>query len=91
MIKAEPKTILHFIWSYFDVLRELFDTQSKDGLIRKEALALILERNKRDIKSQLIEYKILRNINEDFELRDVYYKLIEFILFEFRTLLPEEI
>lgn len=91
MIKAEPKTILHFIWSYFDVLRELFDTQSKDGLIRKEALALILERNKRDIKSQLIEYKILRNINEDFELRDVYYKLIEFILFEFRPLLPEEI
>lgn len=91
MIKAEPKTILHFIWSYFDVLRELFDTQSKDGLIRKEALALILERNKRDFKSQLIEYKILRNINEDFELRDVYYKLIEFILFEFRPLLPEEI
>lgn len=91
MIKAEPKTILHFIWSYFDVLRELFDTQSKDGLIRKEMLALILERNKRDIKSQLVEYKILRNINEDFELRDVYYKLIEFILFEFRPLLPEEI
>lgn len=91
MIKAEPKTILYFIWSYFDVLRELFDTQSQEGIIRKEALSLILERNKRDIKSQLIEYKILRNINDDFELRDVYYKLIEFILFEFRPLLPEEI
>jgi hypothetical protein len=91
MIKAEPKTILYFIWSYFDVLRELFDTQSQEGIIRKEALSLILERNKRDIKSQLIEYKILRSINDDFELRDVYYKLIEFILFEFRPLLPEEI
>lgn len=91
MIKAEPKTILYFIWSYFDVFRELFDTQSQEGIIRKEALSLILERNKRDIKSQLIEYKILRNINDDFELRDVYYKLIEFILFEFRPLLPEEI
>ncbi|MBL7847291.1 MAG: hypothetical protein JNL40_07475 [Cyclobacteriaceae bacterium] len=91
MIKAEPKTILHFVWSYFDVLRELFDVQSQDGLIRKEMLEIILERNKRDIKSQLIEYKILRNTNDDFELRDVYYKLIEFILFEFRPLLPEEI
>jgi hypothetical protein len=91
MSKAEPKTILHFIWSYFDVLRELFDTQSKDGIIRNEALAIILERNRRDIKSQLIEYKILRPVDQDFELRDVYYKLIEFLLFEFRPLLPEEI
>lgn len=91
MIKAEPKTILHFIWSYFDLLRELFDIQVKDGLIRKEALTLVIDRSKRDIKSQLIEYKILRNVNDDYELRDVYYKLIEFILFEFRPLLPEEI
>lgn len=91
MIKAEPKTILHFIWSYFDVLRELFDVQNKDGIIRKETLAQIIEINKRDIRNQLIEYKILRSTNDDFELRDVYYKLIEFILFEFRPLLPEEI
>jgi hypothetical protein len=91
MIKAEPKTILHFIWSYFDVLRELFDAQNKDGIIRKETLAQIIEINKKDIKNQLIEYKILRSTNDDFELRDVYHKLIEFILFEFRPLLPEEI
>ncbi|MBX2961952.1 MAG: hypothetical protein KF687_05520 [Cyclobacteriaceae bacterium] len=91
MIKAEPKTILHFMWSYFDVLRELFDVQHKDGLIRKETLATILQRNKRDIKPQLIEYKLLRKVSDDYELRDVYYKLIEFVLFEFRPLLPEEI
>lgn len=91
MNKAEPKTILHFIWSYFDVLRDLFDAQNKDGIIRKETLGQIIEINKRDIRNQLIEYKILRSINDDFELRDVYYKLIEFILFEFRPLLPEEI
>ncbi|HMV07480.1 MAG TPA: hypothetical protein PKL56_11815 [Cyclobacteriaceae bacterium] len=91
MIKAEPKTILYFIWNYFDIVRDLFDTQSKEGIIRKELLEIILEKNKKDIKSQLIEYKILRNINDDFELRDVYYKLVEFILLEFRPLLPEEI
>lgn len=91
MIKAEPKTILYFIWNYFDVVRDLFDTQSKEGLIRKEALELILEKGRKDIKTQLIDYKILRRINDDYELRDVYYKLVEFVLLEFRPLLPEEI
>lgn len=91
MNKAEPKSILYFIWNYFEVVRDLFDTQSREEIIRKETLAVILEKHKKDIKSQLIEYKIIRSINDDFELRDVYYKLIEFILFEFRPLLPEEI
>jgi hypothetical protein len=91
MIKAEPKSILYFIWNYFDVIRDLFETQLNEGIIRKETLATILERNKKDIRSQLIEYKIIRPINDDFELRDVYFKLIEFILLEFRPLLPEEI
>ena len=91
MIKAEPKSILYFIWNYFDVVRDLFDTQSNEGIIRKETLAIILEKHKKDIQSQLIEYKIIRISNDDFELRDVYYKLMEFILVEFRPLLPEEI
>lgn len=91
MIKAEPKTILSFIATYFEVIRDIFDTQANEGIIRKETLAIILERHKRDIKPQLIEYKIIRPVNDDFELRDVYHKLIEFILFEFRPLLPEEI
>ncbi len=60
-------------------------------LSEKEALSTILEKHKKDIKSQLLEYKIIRISNDDFELRDVYYKLIEFILVEFRPLLPEEI
>jgi len=91
MIKAEPKAILYFIWNYFDVVRDLFDTQTNDGIIRKEILAIILEKHRKDIKPQLIEYKIIRPVNDDFELRDVYHKLIEFVLFEFRPLLPEEI
>jgi hypothetical protein len=91
MIKAEPKTILYFIWNYFDVVRDLFDTQSKEGIIRKETLEIILEKGKKDIKTQLLEYKILRKVNDDYELRDVYYKLVEFVVSEFRPLLPEEI
>jgi hypothetical protein len=91
MIKAEPKTILSFIATYFDLIRDLFDTQVTEELIRKETLTIILDKHRKDIKSQLIEYKIIRQINDDFELRDVYHKLIEFVLFEFRPLLPEEI
>jgi len=91
MFKAEPKTILWFIWNYFEVVRDLFETQTKEEIIRKETLAAILSKHKKDIKLQLSEYKIIRSLNDDFELRDVYYKLIEFILFEFRPMLPEEI
>jgi hypothetical protein len=91
MIKAEPKSILHFLWNYFDVVRDFFETQSSEGIIRKETAAIILAKHRKEIKPQLLEYKILKPVNEDYELRDVYYKLIEFILFEFRPLLPEEI
>lgn len=91
MIKAEPKTILHFIWTYFEVLRDLFDLQQDNEIIRKEAFADVLNTHKKDIKIQLLEYKIVRQVNDDYELRDVYFKLIEFVLFQFRPLLPEEI
>ena len=91
MIKAEPRTILSFLHNHFDVLRDLFDFQVDNGLIRKEELTLVLEQHKKDIRLQLIEYKIIRQVNDDYEFRDVYYKLIEFVLFEFRPLLPEEI
>lgn len=91
MIKAEPRSILHFVWNNFDLIRELFETQISEGIIRKETLAIIFDKYRKDIRQQLIEYKIIRPTNDDFELRDVYHKLIEFILFEFRPLLPEEI
>jgi hypothetical protein len=91
MIKAEPKSILHFIWTYFEIIKELFDTQVKDQIIRREVFAIILEKHNKSIESQLKEYKIVRQVNGDYELRDVYYKMIEFLLMEFRPLLPEEI
>jgi hypothetical protein len=91
MYKAEPKTILSFLSTYFDTIRELFDAQSKEGIIRKEVLDLICSRAGTNIKSQLKEYKLLKSSNEDFEIREVYYKLLEFLLLEFKPLLPETI
>ena len=89
MIKAEPVSILRFLATYYDIIRELYNIQNKEGIIRHEELTEICGRHEHDVQQQLREYKILRSVNADFELRDVYYKLIEFILYEFKPMLPE--
>ncbi len=90
-MKAEPRTILRFLLEYFDIISELYDTQSKDGIITFETLNQITEKHGFDIKIQLLEYKVLSNVNENYEIRTVYYNLIEFILSEFKPMLPETI
>jgi hypothetical protein len=91
MLKAEPKTILNFLANYFDSLKDLFDIQAADGIIQRERLTQVLAERNDNIEATLLEYKILRKIGEDFEFRDTYFKLFEFILNEFRPLLPETI
>lgn len=89
MIKAEPVSILRFLATYYDIIRELYNIQNKEGIIRHEELTEICARHDHDVQNQLKEYKILRSVNADYELRDVYYKLVEFILYEFKPMLPE--
>ncbi len=90
-MKAEPKTILNFLANYFEIIKKIFDVQTKEGVIRKEILQEIFKTNGDDILSQLLDYKIIRKLGDDYEFRDTYYKLFEFILNEFRPLLPETI
>ena len=90
-MKAEPRTILRFLLEYFDIITELYETQSKEGIITFEVLNQITEKHGFDIRIQLLEYKVLSNVNENFEIRTVYYNLIEFILSEFKPMLPETI
>lgn len=90
-MRAEPKSIVNFLSNHFEFLRELFETEVKEQLIRKEKFDRIASRHHADILQQLLEYKILRKVNEDFELHSVYRNLLEFILNEFRPLLPETI
>ncbi len=90
-MKAEPRTILRFLLEYFDIITDLYDTQSQEGVITFEVLNQITEKHGFDIKIQLLEYKILSNVKENFEIRTVYYDLIEFILSEFKPMLPETI
>jgi len=90
-MKAEPRTILRFLLEYFDIINELYETQSKGGVITYESLNQITSKHNSDIKSQLIDYKILSSVNDNYEIRTVYYNLIEFILSEFKPMLPETI
>jgi len=90
-MKAEPKTILRFLLEHYDAIADLYETQSNEGVIAHETLSQIVKKHDSDIKSQLIDYKILSPVNENYEIRTVYYNLIEFILSEFKPMLPETI
>lgn len=90
-MKAEPKTILYFLSNYFDTIKALFEVQSKEGFIKRERLQHILKENDTAIEPQLHEYKILKKVGDDFEIRGVYFNFFEFVFNEFRPLLPETI
>lgn len=91
MIKSEPKSILQFIASHYDLLRDLFDIQVKNNIITKEALNICLETYDKNVREQLTEYQILVEQNDDFAFNEPYFVLFEFIHQQFKPLLPEEI
>lgn len=91
MIKSEPKSILQFMASHYDLLRDLFDIQVKNDIITKEALNVGLENYDKNIREQLTEYQILVEQNDDFAFNEPYLILFEFIHQQFKPLLPEEI
>jgi hypothetical protein len=90
-MRTEPRTILNFLSTYFDIIKELFDIQVKGGLVRMEVLNEVLAEHDHDILNKLIEYKFFKKIQNDYEIRPVYFKMLEFILSEFKPLLPETI
>ena len=90
-MRAEPKTILRFLLENFEALRDLFEIQLSDGIVKKEILKTVCDKYGSNIQNQLVDYKILRTINDDFEFHSVYFNLIEFIISQFKPLLPETI
>ena len=91
MIKAEPRTILSFLHANFDVVRDLFSYQIADGLITKEVYDMLIQKHGHTMNIRLREYRVIRSLGSDYEMRDVYFKLMEFLMFEFKPLLPETI
>jgi hypothetical protein len=91
MIKAEPRTILNFLHTHFDVMRDLFSYQSSDGIITKEVYDMLIQKHGHMLNMRLREFRVIRTMGSDYEMRDVYFKFMEFLLFEFKPLLPETI
>ncbi len=90
-MKAEPRTVLRFLLEYFDIIKDLFDAQTQDNIITYEVMNEITSKHKTDVKIQLLEYKIISNVAENYQFRPVFSSLIEFILSEFKPMLPETI
>jgi hypothetical protein len=91
MFKSEPRTILQFLATHFDLLKQLFDYQLKNEVISKNQLLETLQEFDSDVESQLIDHKILIEQNDDFVVNEPYFVLFEFVLQQFKPLLPEEI
>jgi hypothetical protein len=91
MFKSEPKTILQFLATHFDLLRQLFDIQVKNEVILKSQVSDALKEFGSDIENQLFEHKLLVEQNDDYVINEPYFVLFEFVLQQFKPLLPEEI
>ena len=91
MFKSEPRTILQFLVTHFDLLRQLFDIQAKNEIILKSQVSDALKEFGSNIENQLFEHKLLVEQNDDYVINEPYFILFEFVLQQFKPLLPEEI
>ncbi|MBY5959819.1 hypothetical protein KUV50_16820 [Membranicola marinus] len=91
MFKSEPKSIVRFLATHFDLIRHLFDIQIHEGVITRQQVSDALSDWDSDVEDQLLEYRILTPQNDDFLISEPYFVLLEFILQQFKPLLPEEI
>ena len=90
-MKTEPKSVIYFLWNYYEPLVELFEAQGREGFIKSEMIRAVCEKHGHDIEQKLVDYKVLKKINNDYEFRSIFYSLLEFNLNEFKRLLSETI
>jgi hypothetical protein len=84
MFKSEPKTILQFLATHFDF-------QLRNEVIPNSHVTAALKEFGSDIENQLFEHKFLVDHNDDYVINEPYFVLFEFVLQQFKPLLPEEI
>jgi hypothetical protein len=90
-MRAEPKTLLRFLLEYFETLQDLFVIQQKNQLITAQQLNEICNKHNNQVQNTLVEYKILKEVNGNFEFAPVFIALLQFVLNEFKPMLPETI
>lgn len=90
-MRAEPKTLLRFLLEYFETLQDLFAVQQKNQLITAQQLNDICKKHNNQVQNTLVEYKILKEVNGNYEFAPVFVALLQFVLNEFKPMLPETI
>lgn len=90
-MRAEPKTLLRFLLEYFETLQDLFAVQQKNQLITAQQLNDICKKHNNQVQNTLVEYKILKEVNGNYEFYPVFVALLQFVLNEFKPMLPETI
>ena len=76
MIKAEPRSILNFLHTHFDVVRDLFQYQTEDGMITKEVYDMLIQKHGHTMNIRLREFRVVRSMGSDYEMRDVLLHLL---------------
>src|SRR3990167_1480072 len=90
-MRIDPREILRFIERNFEAVRQIFQLQKDDSIIRFETLYQICNTNDIELK-KFLDYKILKRTgNNDFQLTTYYQYFFEFILREFSLELPAAI
>jgi len=90
-MRIDPREILRFLERNFEAVRQIFQLQKDDSIIRFETLYQICDTNDIELK-KFLDYKILKRTgNNDFQLTTYYQYFFEFILREFSLELPAAI
>lgn len=90
-MRIDPREILRFIERNFEAVRQIFQLQKDDSIIRFETLYQICNTNDIELK-KFLDYKILKRTgNNDLQLTTYYQYFFEFILREFSLELPAAI
>lgn len=90
-MRIDPREILRFLERNFEAVRQIFQLQKDDSIIRFETLYQICDTNDIELK-KFLDYKILKRTgNNDVQLTTYYQYFFEFILREFSLELPAAI
>jgi hypothetical protein len=71
-MKTEPKSVIYFLWNYYEPLVELFEAQGREGFIKSEMIRAVCEKHGHDIEQKLVDYKVLKKINNDLFLPRIH-------------------
>ncbi len=91
ILKAEPKTIMSFMESRFDVLHQLYRIQLAENLIPAAVFTEITRHEGDTVTRRLFDFRIIREAGSDYRITEEIMAYLGFLTQEFKPLLPEQL